>query len=69
MLKRLLENYLASFKYFLTSVRGMILAAGFHLLHLLHAFLELLDLFGRQLRTIDLDGQLVELGGERERRL
>ena len=30
-------------------------------------FLELLDVRGRQLRTVDLDRQLVELGGQRER--
>ena len=34
-----------------------------------HPLFELLDLLRRQLRTVHLDRQLVELGGQRERRL
>ena len=40
---------------------------GFRLLP--HGRLQLLDVLGRQLRPVDLDRQLVELGGQRERRL
>jgi hypothetical protein len=43
-----------------------LLAPGFGFLH---TFLEFFDVVGRELRAIHLDRQLVELGGERERRL
>src|SRR5262245_27102987 len=37
--------------------------------NVLLSLFELLNIFRRKLRTIDLDGQLVELGGEWKRRL
>ena len=49
----------------LLGVRVRSLAAH---LDFLHAGLKFFDFLGRELRAIDLNRQLVELGGERERR-
>lgn len=44
--------------------KNLLRVSSFH-----HALFEFLDVFGRQLRAIHLDRQLVQLGGQRERRL